>query len=118
VLVALADSYQVLPATAMVPGSALAGLAEMSLRLGAEVLVMALLWSAPVLLASFLADVVLGLAARVNPGLPVYYVGMPLKAAGGLGVALLGLGVLAGELGRHAGPVIAVVERATRLLGP
>jgi flagellar biosynthetic protein FliR len=117
VLLALAESYQVLPAAALPPLTALAPLAELSLRLTAEVLVMALLWAAPVLLASFLADVVLGLAARVNPGLPVYYVGMPLKATAGLAVALLGLTVVAGELGRHAAPVIAAVRQVSRLLG-
>jgi flagellar biosynthetic protein FliR len=49
---------------------------------------------APVIVAMLLADLVLGIVGRAVPQIPVYFVGMPLKALLGVGAILLGLASL------------------------
>ena len=44
------------------------------------------------MVALFAADLVLGAIARMAPQIPVYFVGMPLKAMAGVGIVLIGLG--------------------------
>jgi flagellar biosynthetic protein FliR len=46
---------------------------------------------APAMVALLLADILLGIVGRVVPQIPLYFVGMPLKALLGLGAVLLGL---------------------------
>jgi flagellar biosynthesis protein FliR len=46
---------------------------------------------APAVVALLLADILLGMVGRAVPQIPVYFVGMPLKALLGVGAVLLGL---------------------------
>ncbi len=48
--------------------------------------------AAPAMVALLLADIVLGVVGRAVPRVPLYFVGMPLKALLGVGAVLLGLG--------------------------
>ena len=54
--------------------------------------------AAPAIVALLLADLVLGAIARMAPQIPVYFVGMPLKALAGVGIVLVGLGGIDGAL--------------------
>ena len=46
---------------------------------------------APAVVALLLADILLGIVGRAVPQIPIYFVGMPLKALLGVGAVLLGL---------------------------
>jgi len=46
---------------------------------------------APVVVALLLTDILLGIVGRAVPQIPIYFVGMPLKALLGVGAVLLGL---------------------------
>ena len=58
-------------------------------RMTAEVFVIALKIGAPIMVALFLADVVLGFIARTAPQINVFIIGFPVKV--GLGILLLGI---------------------------
>lgn len=49
---------------------------------------------APVIVSLLLVDVALGLVARVAPQLQVYFLGLPIKALGGIGMVLISIGAL------------------------
>ena len=49
---------------------------------------------APAVVALLLADILLGIVGRAVPQIPLYFVGMPLKALLGVGAVLLGLASL------------------------
>jgi len=54
--------------------------------------------AAPAAVAIVLVEVGLGLVARTAPQVPVFFAGMPLRAATGLGATLLALSLLVGGL--------------------
>jgi len=68
--------------------------------------------AAPVLVAAWLADVVLGMVGRAAPQLPLYFVAMPAKALLGLGRVLLGLGARDGALVAGFPAWVGLFERA------
>ncbi len=68
------------------------------LRLSASALAFAASVAAPVAVAIVVVEVSLGLIARSAPQVPVFFAGMPLRAATGLGAALAALSVVAGQL--------------------
>ena len=84
----LAKSFEYLP-----PGvpSATPAATEGLLRAAAAMLVIAVQIAAPALIATMLADVVLGLIGKASPQLPVLFTGLSVKA-------LVGFLVLAGAL--------------------
>jgi flagellar biosynthetic protein FliR len=68
--------------------------------------------AAPAVVALLLADLVLGAVARMAPQIPVYFVGMPLKALAGVGIVLVGIGGLQTALYGSFRGWLALVERA------
>jgi flagellar biosynthetic protein FliR len=68
--------------------------------------------AAPALVALLLADLVLGAVARMAPQIPVYFVGMPLKALAGVGIVLVGIGGLQSALHGSFDGWLRLVERA------
>ena len=64
------------------------------------------------MVALLLADLVLGAVARMAPQIPVYFVGMPLKALAGVGIVLVGLGGLQTALYGSFDGWVGLVERA------
>jgi len=56
---------------------------------------------APVVVALLIADILLGMVGRAVPQIPIYFVGMPLKALLGVGAVLLGVAGL--DTALHAG---------------
>jgi type III secretory pathway component EscT len=68
--------------------------------------------AAPVLVALWLADAVLGLLGRASPQVPIYFAAMPGKALLGLGVVLLGLGAVDAALVAGFSGWSGLLERA------
>lgn len=80
-LVALADSFRIIPVTQL---SINPGVAGQALNLFAWLFVIGLRIAAPVLAAVFLADVALAIISRGVPQMNVLMVGMPLKLGVGI----------------------------------
>jgi len=96
-LEALADGLAVVPVgTGQVLGPDAIALG--AARLLGQALSFAAVLAAPVAVAIVLVEVALGLVARASPQVPVFFAGMPLRAATGLGAALLGLALLVERL--------------------
>jgi flagellar biosynthesis protein FliR len=98
VATALARSYEAIPLRLTVGPAQLGAVAKLVLLASAKLLEAAVALAAPALVALLLADLVLGAVARMAPQIPVYFVGLPLKALAGVGVVLVGLGALQAAL--------------------
>lgn len=112
-LSALYDSYALWPVLRWQPGLADGGAV---LWLGQlDMLVRtALLWSAPVIVAMFMAELGLALVSRFAPQLQVFFLAMPVKS----GLALLVLAVYMGTLLGYAGDAAReAMAGANRFLG-
>jgi flagellar biosynthetic protein FliR len=113
---ALARSYEAVPIAAnVVPakGGALVGLVVLA---SAQILESAVALAAPALVvALLLADLALGVVARMAPQVPVYFVGMPLKSLAGVGVVLLALGAIESALITGFRGWAALLERGVAL---
>ncbi len=73
--------------------------------------------AAPVLAATFLSDLSLGLINRVAPQVQVYFVGMPVKAVVGVFVFMLALAVMATAIASETTGGISGLGDAVRALG-
>ncbi len=89
-LQAVAQSYQVIPVLGMKLGGAFY---QSLFSIGAEMFVIALKVSAPLVVAILISDVAMGFIARTVPQMNVFIVGLPLKILMGLGCLLLMLPV-------------------------
>lgn len=89
--------------------------AERLLRLTSQMIAVGVLLAAPVLGASLLADLTLGLLARVAPQVHVFFLGAPLKIGVSLLAFTLALGVLFPAL---ADLVRGISPRMLSLLNP
>ena len=78
----------------------------------AKLLESALALAAPVLVATWLADITLGMLARAVPEVPAHFLGLPLKGLLGIGIILVGLGSLHATLARGFAGWFALWERA------
>lgn len=101
---ALAESYVAVPLATMPTWTATTGaeLAFTTARLTADAIALAITFAFPVVGSILLADLVLAMINRSAPQVNVFFLGMPLKAALGTAVVLLGLGVFADEFVTHA----------------
>lgn len=116
-LTAFAESYATLPLLAFPsPAAGLGPAAEWVVRLTGQMFVVALALAAPALVALLLADLVLGLAARVAPNIQVFFLGMPLKALLGLAMILLAAHALLGAFGSGLQDSLEGVREVIRLL--
>lgn len=89
VLMAVARSYVVLPPGSFPALAGLGALAWLCVRLTGELIALALVLAAPVVVTLWLTDWALGWVNRLVPQVSIFFVAMPLKAL--LGVALLAL---------------------------
>lgn len=113
VIAALAEGLIDVP-----PGGALAAADLASFTLGAARIVvgslaLAAAFAAPAAVALIALEVALGAVGRAAPSIPMYFAGMPLRAATGIAAALLGLSVLLPHL---PGMLRAAVEAAAALV--
>lgn len=89
---ALVRSYEAIPLRlhARFAGSPSA-MATVAIVSSAKLIESAIGLCAPAVVALLLADILLGMVGRAVPQIPLYFVGMPLKALLGVGAVLLGL---------------------------
>jgi flagellar biosynthesis protein FliR len=93
----LSRSFEVIPLGAAVDFGR-SGFALGAARLFAFAMAFGLAVAAPASLCIVLVEITLGLLARAAPGIPVFFAGMPLRAAVGVAGVLLGLGALLDDL--------------------
>ncbi|MFH2005863.1 MAG: flagellar biosynthetic protein FliR [bacterium] len=116
VIQAVGESYRTLPAGATLPADAPARVVPLALHLGGQLFAVALGIAAPVLVAAVLVDLSLGLAARLAPRLPLYFLGLPVKALAAVAVLLLSLTVMLWSLGALYRMMLRALEVALRIL--
>lgn len=109
---ALYRSYEAVPLALGNAPDNLAAAARLVAITTAMLIESTLALAAPALVAMLLADLVLGAIARMAPQIPVYFVGMPLKALAGVGIVLVGLGSLQAALVASFQGWNALLERA------
>ncbi len=89
---ALVRSYEAIPFAVPVGfGGRPNTMAMVAIAASAKLIEAAVGLCAPAIVALLLADIVLGMVGRAVPQIPLYFVGMPLKALLGVGAFLLGL---------------------------
>jgi flagellar biosynthetic protein FliR len=116
VISAAAESYRSLPVGGGLSASATAGVVGLAIQLSGQLFVVALGIAAPVIAVAILTDLSLGIAGRVAPRLPLYFLGLPIKALGTLGVLLLTLSILLWSFGALFRLVLRGVDSALVLL--
>lgn len=117
VIRAAGASYQTLPVSGGLGPDAPASLAGLAIHLGGRFFLIAVGLAAPVLAAAVLLDLALGVAGRVAPQLPLYFLGLPVKALGGVLLVLLALPLVVVTLGSVFRLVLATVDATLRALG-
>lgn len=114
VITALGDSFIDVP-----PGSAIASVDLGVFTMGAARIVvssltLAVSFAAPAAVALIGLEAALGIAGRAAPAIPMFFAGMPLRAAAGIAAVLLGLSVLVPHL---PAMMRSAVEGAAALVG-
>ena len=112
VAAALYRSYEAVPLSLASTPASLAAAARLVVITTAMLIESTLALAAPAVVAMLLADLVLGAIARMAPQIPVYFVGMPLKALAGVGIVLLALGSLQAALTASFHGWTGLVDRA------
>ena len=93
VVAALGRSYEAIPlGSPLRLGEGSHAAALLAIVASGKLIEAAIGLAAPAMVALLLADIVLGVVGRAVPRVPLYFVGMPLKALLGVGAVLLGLG--------------------------
>lgn len=116
-ITALGTSFGMIPVTGFPTSLAIGGVASLTIGLTADLFLLALSLSAPVIAALFLADLTLGVLNRFTPQLNVFFVAMPAKALLGIAVLVLSVSVLLGALPPLLGQAVRTVSRALEILG-
>jgi flagellar biosynthetic protein FliR len=115
VALALERSYEAVPLRPLDPSGTLAAAAKLVIWSSGKLLTAGVALAAPAVVAFLLTDVILAGVARMAPQIPIFFVGMPLKALLGVGVVLVSLGGLATALEARHGEVLAAMARAFAL---
>ncbi len=102
---ALARSFRVLPPGAPWVAGAASGLGASLVDTTAGLVACAVALAAPAAIAAVVTDLALGVVGRIAPQLPLFFLGLPVKAALGLGAVALGAAVLLGRLAGDAAGV-------------
>jgi type III secretion protein SpaR/YscT/HrcT len=109
---ALGRSYDAVPVAAVATPAQLGRVTALVLAASAQMLEAAVGLAAPALVALLLADLLLGAIGRAAPQLPLYFVGMPLKALLGVGATLVALAAMDSALVKGFRGWVALLERA------
>lgn len=116
-LAAFAEGLAEVPVGEAALASGLGDVALGAMRLAANALAFGVALAAPAAVAIVLVEVSLGLVARAAPQIPVFFAGMPLRAAVGLAAALLALSLVADELPAAFRGAIDAASRLVRAAG-
>jgi len=100
-LLLLLYSYGVCPPGFELGAGAREGIPAFLLGQFSRLMVMAVLFAAPVMLICLLVDVSLGIVNRISPQLNVFFLSMPIKSALGLLMIMLYMGTLLPLIGRE-----------------
>ncbi len=113
----LATSYEALPILEHTSSSGWAAASGVAIDASAHMIAAAIGLAAPVLAATFLSDLTLGVINRVAPQVQVYFVGMPVKAVMGIFVFMLALGAAATVIAGDSLGGVGALGEAIRGLG-
>lgn len=89
VISALEKSYDVIPLAGWPRAAAWTGAARLAVYVGSEFFLVAVGLAAPVIATAFILEISLGLAGRLAPQMPAYFIGLPLKAWGAILIVFL-----------------------------
>ena len=117
VISAVGQSYRTLPVGGALAADAPARVIPLALHLSAQLFLVAVGIAAPVIAATILVDLSLGMAGRVAPRLQLYFLGLPIKAMGGVALLLLTLTVMLWSIGGLFRLTIRSVSAAFTALG-
>lgn len=95
---ALYHSYKIWPVFSFFPNLSLEAVPYF-LKLADNLMALAVLLAAPVIIAMFLSEFALGLVSRFAPQLNVFFLAMPVKSAVGMLILVLYIGILLGYFG-------------------
>ena len=110
-------SYTVLPVLAFpTTGPGLFPMMDLFMKITGEVLYIALQMSAPVIIAIFLADIVLGIANRVAPQINVWELGFHVKGYIGILLLFFALTMIGEQMHRYATEYIGHERNVIELL--
>jgi type III secretion protein SpaR/YscT/HrcT len=112
VINAMSLSYEAVPLDMTTTAVSLGAAAKLMVITSAKLLEATLALAAPAVVAMFLADLVLGAIARMAHQIPVYFVGMPLKALGGVAIVLVGMGALQAAIVGSFKDWLGLIQRA------
>lgn len=115
ILLAIYESYIVLPVHMLLPPLNLAG-AETFLGIIDRIMALALLLAAPAMIAMFMSEFALGLVSRFAPTLNVFFLSMPIKSAVGILVLLLSLTAIFSVWGETFPLLPTEIEMLRRIL--
>lgn len=90
---------------------------DLFIHLTGDVLVLAVKISAPVIIAIFLADVVLGIANKVAPAINVFELGFSIKGIVGVFIVYISILILYDEFGNVTLQMVSRIRDAFKLLG-
>ena len=116
-IAALASSYEALPLITFPSSEGVAGFVQLSMRLTADLILVAVSLAAPVLATLWLADLALGVAGRGSASANSFFVVLPLRAVLGVLVVALAVGTLAEVIPEVLESGLAHVGKAVEELG-
>jgi flagellar biosynthesis protein FliR len=116
-VVALAESYVILPVESLPKTVGLQQFAILCVKLSGELILIAVSIAAPVIASTLIADISVGWINRFVPQLNVFFLVMPLKAALGIAVVAVTLGSLLAFLPKTLELGVGQLTWALRLLG-
>ncbi len=116
-IAAVGVSYQSLPLAFFPAEEGLRGFALLSIRVTADLFLVAVALAAPVMAATLLADATLGVINRFVPQLHVFFLAMPAKAVLGILILILALGTVTAVLPSALERAVQHVQAAVELLG-
>ena len=86
---------------------------ELIMRMSADVLILGTQLSAPVFIAIFLTDLVLGIASKMAPQIPVFEMGFMMKGYVGVIMVYLSIGIVVAQMDEFFG---LMQENALRVI--
>ncbi|MCC6273666.1 MAG: flagellar biosynthetic protein FliR [Deltaproteobacteria bacterium] len=112
----LAQSFETVPVLGLPPvQEGLTPLLELVIRLTADTLVICLQLSAPILVAIFIADLILGLTNRVAPMINVFEMGFNIKGFVGMALAYVSFPLIYEQMKVWFLKTLAAIEQIQRL---
>lgn len=117
-LKAFLESFQAVPVLSVpkiAPG--ISPFLQLMIRMSADVLMWGMQLASPVLIAIFLTDLVLGIANKMAPQIPVFELGFMIKGYIGVAMVYVSIGVLMSQIDVFFGMMNGNVQKVITLFG-